>query len=199
MPAVRTWTTILACVVVLAMSGCGGAATRSAGSGGQQTEAPGEGGSPPSEEVTFSSGDLCGLVLTEQDVPSGMSVFQEKDKPNECAVLFGTDGEFPSVLSRATLYEDAAEAETELEAFRDEALQDEGAREIDAPLGEEGFGVFEQTKSTRTEANQGRVWYYWRVGNVVLHVAYTSTFDEKVDEGDALPLAETMQSRAEEA
>jgi hypothetical protein len=197
MPAVRTWTTTLACAVALATSACGGAGTQSAGSGGQ-TGGPAEGGSPPPEEVTFSAADLCDLVLTEQDVPSGMSVFDERDKPDECGVLFGTDGEFPSVLSAAYLYDDAAEAETELDAFRDEALRDEGVREIEAPLGDEGFGVFEQGVSTQTEASQGRVLYYWRVGNVVLHVAYTASFGEKVEEGDALPLAEVIQSRAEE-
>jgi len=164
----------------------------------KQTGAPAEGGSPPPEEVTFSAEDLCDLVLTEQEAPSGMSVFDEIDKADECSVQFGTDGEFPSVQSRAFLYDDEAEATRELEGFREESLEDEGAREIEAPLGEEGFGVFEQTVSTQTEASQGRVLYYWRVGNVVLHVAYISTFDEKVDESDALPLAEAMQARAEE-
>jgi hypothetical protein len=135
MPAVRTWTTVLACTVALVMSACGGGGTQGTGSGGQQTGAPGEGGSPPPEEVTFSAGDLCDLVLTEQEVPSGMSVFDEIDEPDECSVQFGTDGEFPSVLSRAFLYGDAAEGARELEEIRDAEFEDEDDREIEAPLG----------------------------------------------------------------
>jgi hypothetical protein len=202
MPAVRTWTTMLACTVALAVSACGGAGTRSAGSGGQQTGTPAEGGSPPPEEVTFSSGDLCDLVLTEQDVPSGMSLADDTDKPNECGMLFNNDGEYPGVISRAHLYADAEEAAAELPTFLDQELGDdegepiEGRKEIDAPLGEEGFGVIAQTVSTRRRFSPGSVVYFWRVGNVVLNVKYLS--DDQVDEGDALPLAEMMQARAEE-
>jgi hypothetical protein len=203
MPAARTWTTLLACTVALAMSACGGAGTQRAGPGGEQTEAPAEGGSPPPEEVTFSSGDLCDLVLTEQDVPSGMSLADERDKPNECGVLFNNDGGPPVLISRAYLYADAEEAAAEAESLRDQdADAHEGAELIESPLGEASFGILRQqetiTKGNRTSYENGYVAYYWRVGNVVQALTYDTGFTEKVHEGDALPLAEIMQARAEE-
>jgi len=203
MPAVRTGTTIFACAVALATSACGGAGTQTAGSGGE-TGGPAEGGSPTPQEVTFSTADLCDLVLTEQDVPSGLSQFRGLvEEADSCTARFATDGAPPFYISTAYLYADAEEAEEEAEARRDaDADAHEGAELIESPLGEGSFGLLRQNETT-TEGNTtsiepGYVAYYWRVGNVVQALTYDQGFSGKVDEEDVQPLAETLKARAEE-
>ena len=142
----------------------------------------------------FSAEDLCELLLSEQDVPSGLAPEGTEDEANRCLTGFRAGDGLPSVTSAAYLFANAEEARAAAESLRDgdaEFVTD--AEKVDVPVGEGGFGLFRQHTASAPFAV---VIYFWPVGNVVLEVAYNS--DEKVDQRDVLALAETMQANAEE-
>jgi len=208
---VRTPSIAVLFTLALLMAACGAPAASSEPAIANPSVTPVGDASPQESSASaaalvYTSEQLCGLLLTESDVPPEAAPNPETaDAKESCLRGFRPDDDpFPGIISGAYLFADAAEARGEAEGFVDDVTADadppytpfapEGSG---SELGDAAYCFLRQYEESPTAVTYAAVGCYWVVGNVVLSVTYNG--DEPVEEADALRLAEIMHRRAQES